>query len=169
MQQITRQAAETKTIATPCHKKESAVQSRAMDSETEEVVMVDESLAQAIGAALMEGQLPCAEAFRIAEELKVRPAAVGQAADELGVRISRCQLGLFGYGPKAEGKHRIVQPLPEAPPQVSEEILARLQEGRLPCAVAWGLAKRLGLSKLEVSGAAETMKIKINCCQLGCF
>ncbi len=131
--------------------------------------MVEESLAQAIRGALVEGQLPCAEAFRLAEELKIKPATVGQAADELGVRISRCQLGLFGYGPKAEGKHRIVQPLPEVPPQVSQEILARLQEGRLPCAIAWGIARRLGLSKLEVSSAAEALKIKVSCCQLGCF
>ena len=131
--------------------------------------MVDDRLAAAIRAALVEGQLPCAEAFSIAAELHCSPADVGRAADSLGVRISRCQLGLFGYGPKAEGKHRIVQPLPQVPPEVSEAIRSRLQEGRLPCAVAWSLAKRLGLAKLEVSGAAESLQIRITCCQLGCF
>ena len=131
--------------------------------------MVDESLARAVRQALVEGQLPCAEAFRIAKELRVPPAEVGQAADELGVRVSRCQLGLFGYGPKAEGRHRIVQALPDVPPPLSEEMRARLQEGRLPCAVAWGLARRLGLTKLEVSGAAEGLGIRISRCQLGCF
>ncbi len=131
--------------------------------------MVGEALAGAIDAALVEGQLPCDEAFRIAGELKVSPAEVGRAADELGVRISRCQLGLFGYGPKAEGRHRIVQPLPAVPPRLSEEMIARLEGGRLPCAVAWGVAKRLGLARLQVSGAADTLRIKISSCQLGCF
>ncbi len=131
--------------------------------------MADERLAGAIRAALVDGQLPCEDAFRIAHELKASPAHVGETADELGIRISRCQLGLFGYGPKAEGRHRIVEPLPEVPPRLAGEMRRRLVEGRLPCAVAWGLAKRLGLARLEVSGAAEALKIRISACQLGCF
>jgi hypothetical protein len=135
----------------------------------EELLMVNETLAQAIRDALVEEQLPCAEAFRIAEELKVAPAEVGRAADELGVRVSRCQLGLFGHGPKAAGRHRIVQPLAVVPPRLSEEMRIRLKEGRLPCAAAWAAAKRSGMARLEVSGAAETLQIRISCCQLGCF
>ncbi len=131
--------------------------------------MVSEALAQAVRAALIEGMLPCAEAFRVAETLTVAPVDVGAAADELGIKVSRCQLGLFGYGPKAEGKHRIVQPLSQVPPEMSEEIKARLQEGRLPCAAAWAVAKRLGRSRLEVSSAAEALQIRVSRCQLGCF
>jgi len=41
------------------------------------------------------GKLPCAVAFRIAEELDVPRLAVGEAADRVGVRISHCQLGCF--------------------------------------------------------------------------
>ena len=131
--------------------------------------MIDEGLAEAIRSTLVEGRLPCDEAFRIAKEQGVPPAKVGRAADELEIRVSRCQLGLFGYGPKEEGKHRIVEPLPAVPPRLSEEIRTRLQEGRLPCATAWLVAKRLGMSKLEVSGAAEALGIRVCCCQLGCF
>jgi hypothetical protein len=131
--------------------------------------MVSESLAQAIHEALVEGMLPCAEAFRIAKEQKVAPAEVGAAVDELDIRVSRCQLGLFGYGPKAEGKHRIVQPLPVVPPQVSDEIRAQLVDGQLSCAAVWAAAKRLGMPRLEVSGAVETLEIRIKPCQLGCF
>lgn len=131
--------------------------------------MASEALAEAIRGALVGGMLPCAEAFRIAEDQRVAPAEVGRAADELGVRVSQCQLGLFGYGPKAEGKHRIVEPLPEVPPEVSAEIMARLQEGRLPCAAAWAVGKRLGRPRLEVSCAAEALGVRISRCQLGCF
>ena len=131
--------------------------------------MAEEALAQAVRAALVEGMLPCADAFRIARELKVPPAEVGRAADRLGVRISRCQLGLFGYGPKAVGRHRIVQPLEVVPPEVAEAIRARLRQGRLPCPAAWAVARRLRREKLEISGAAEAMGIRISRCQLGCF
>ncbi|MHB0885757.1 MAG: hypothetical protein ACYC6V_06920 [Bacillota bacterium] len=40
-------------------------------------------------------KLPCAMAFKIAEELKVSRLAVGEAADRVGVNISQCQLGCF--------------------------------------------------------------------------
>jgi len=131
--------------------------------------VIAESLAEAVRGALVDGALPCADAFRIAKELKVAPAEVGRAADELGVKVSRCQLGLFGYGPKAEGKHRIVRPLAEVPPELAAEVQARLVEGRLPCAAAWAVAERLGRTRLEVSGAAEALGVRISRCQLGCF
>ena len=131
--------------------------------------MIAESLAEAVRGALVDGALPCAEAFRIAKELKVAPAEVGRAADGLGVKVSRCQLGLFGYGPKAEGKHRIVQPLAEVPPELAAEVQARLVEGRLPCVAAWAVAERMGRTRLEVSGAAEALGVRISRCQLGCF
>lgn len=131
--------------------------------------MVTEGLEQAVREALVNGQLPCAQAFRIAQKLGVTPAEVGQIANTLDIRISGCQLGLFGYGPKAEGKHKIVKALPEVPPQLSEAIRNSLQEGHLPCAAAWEVAQRLGMTKLEVSGGAEALEIRIKCCQLGCF
>ena len=65
-----------------------------------------EKLAAKIRGSLIDGQLRCATAFGVAGELGVQPLAVGLAANELDVALSHCQLGLFGYGPKAEGKHK---------------------------------------------------------------
>jgi len=48
-----------------------------------------------ISAAAPNGTISCAEALRLAEELSLTPAEIGQAADELKVRIVRCQLGCF--------------------------------------------------------------------------
>jgi hypothetical protein len=50
---------------------------------------------QAIEAAAREGRLACADAHRLAAELKVAPLVVGQAADALGIKIVSCQLGCF--------------------------------------------------------------------------
>lgn len=114
--------------------------------------------------SLEEGRLPCEKAFAIARKLKVKPLAVGQKADEMGIKISRCQLGLFGY----EGQ-KLVAPLSEIPPELGEEIRRRSREGKLTCAEAWGIARKLKRSKLQVSNVAETLGIRITQCQLGCF
>ncbi|MCR4420490.1 MAG: hypothetical protein QHH27_00765 [Clostridia bacterium] len=50
---------------------------------------------RAIEATAREGRLACAEAHRLAEELKVSPLVVGQAADALGIKLVSCQLGCF--------------------------------------------------------------------------
>ncbi len=48
-----------------------------------------------IKTSLVEGELPCAVAFRIAKELTVSPRDVGEAANRLSVKITSCQLGCF--------------------------------------------------------------------------
>jgi len=124
---------------------------------------------EAIRRVLEEGKLPCEAAFALARELGVKPLDVGRKADEMGIKISRCQLGLFGYGSKKEGKHKVVSPPETVPAELEAELRRVAPEGFLPCAKAWALARRLGISKLEVSGAAEALGIRIVQCQLGCF
>lgn len=40
-------------------------------------------------------RLPCPLARQIAKELEVKPIIVGKLADQLGVKISACELGCF--------------------------------------------------------------------------
>jgi len=57
---------------------------------------VEQSVLDAVRtAAGGEERLACARAFALAEELGVRPADVGRACNELGVKIVGCQLGCF--------------------------------------------------------------------------
>jgi len=56
---------------------------------------VENELEEKIKSSLVEGQLPCAVAFKIAKELKVSPRDVGDAANRLSVKLSGCQLGCF--------------------------------------------------------------------------
>lgn len=129
-----------------------------------------ESIAEAIHQALVKGELSCVSAFIVAERLGVEPLQVGQEADALGVRLSKCQLGLFGYGPKAEGKHRRVTPMQKVPPDLAEAIrLALGEDGKLSCAAAWHIADQLGIAKQRVSDAAEGLGVRIVHCQLGAF
>ena len=57
--------------------------------------MDNKALEQEIKASLVNGKLPCAVAFRVAKKLKVSPKEVGDAANELKIKIAGCQLGCF--------------------------------------------------------------------------
>jgi tRNA (adenine37-N6)-methyltransferase len=52
-------------------------------------------LVEAVRGSLINGKLPCAVAYRLANELGVHVSEVGHAADASGVKISVCQLGCF--------------------------------------------------------------------------
>jgi len=52
---------------------------------------------EAVRREAREGRLPCRDALALAERLGVDPRRVGEAADELGVKIVECQLGCFGW------------------------------------------------------------------------
>ncbi len=130
---------------------------------------MDERLKQAMQERLDDGQLPCNQAFAIAQILGVDPLTVGMAANEADIRISRCQLGLFGYGPKAEGKHKIVHPMDEVPERLAARLRAAADQGGLPCKAVWKVADGLGYKRIEASSAVEAMGLKVTRCQLGCF
>ena len=132
--------------------------------------MGKDTLNEAVLAALdSDGKLSCAAAFRIAKELDVAPLQVGQAANDLEVRLNRCQLGLFGYGPKAEGRHKIVEPADEVEAELTQVIQDSLSDGKLDCQAVWEIAASMRIPKMNVAAAAETLGVKISRCQLGAF
>ena len=58
--------------------------------------MADEKVLQEVKRRCQDRYLPCGLAFQIAEDLGVTPLLVGQAANQLGIKIVNCQLGCFG-------------------------------------------------------------------------
>jgi hypothetical protein len=54
-----------------------------------------------------------------------------------------------------------------------EEIIAKLTEaakdGKIPCAMAFKIAKECSVSTKEIGNLLNQLKIKISSCQLGCF
>ena len=53
--------------------------------------------------------------------------------------------------------------------EIEAEIKASLVDGKLPCAVAFQIAKKLGVSPRAVGDTANEIDAKIASCQLGCF
>jgi len=50
---------------------------------------------QKIREAAKDGKLPCAKAFRLADELGVPLKEIGEFCNAEGIRIKNCQLGCF--------------------------------------------------------------------------
>ena len=53
--------------------------------------------------------------------------------------------------------------------ELEEKVTSSLVDGRLPCAVAFKIAKELKVSPREVGETADKLGIRIARCQLGCF
>jgi len=124
-------------------------------------------LEQKLLNSLRDGRLPCAFAFRLASDAGVTPGAIGAEADRLGIRISRCQLGLFGY--PAFRRKGFIQRVEEVPGDVAVSLRSSASDGKVPCVELWRISKDHGLPKIAVACAAETLDLQISPCQLGCF
>jgi len=125
----------------------------------------DPEIEAALRQEASSGELACAVAFKIATALDVQPGEVGRVADLLEMRLTKCQLGLFGYQPEK----RIVKPATQLSKDLEKAIREGLTGGRLPCERAWDIAKHLGIRKMAVSSACQALHIKICSCQIGAF
>lgn len=130
---------------------------------------LDPRLVEAIEIHKVDGTLPCARAFTIAETVGVAPGVVGQAADVLDVRLSRCQLGLFGYPGKQGWNLADIDehPVPEGLTLVVRTAVDA--SGDLPCVKAWQVAERYNVPRMLVGYVADQLGIRIVQCQLEAF
>lgn len=126
---------------------------------------IDPMIADGLKDYVPAGEISCAEAHRLAENIHVSPEEMGVALDLMEIRIVKCQNGLFGYLPVK----RIVKPLDTVPPALERAILENLVNERLSCASSWKIARDMGLRKMEVAAACEALRTKISPCQLGAF
>ena len=127
--------------------------------------VVDPVIRDALLKSAIRGTLPCAVAFDVAKHLGVAPEDIGRTADLLELRLVKCQLGLFGYGPRKS----IVKGAKSVSPVLEKTIREALINDRLPCKRAWEIAKTLGIHKMKIGTACDALEIKIGPCQLGAF
>ena len=126
---------------------------------------VNSNIAEAVKEEALKGGISCAAAFKIVRDMDISPNEVGFTIDSLEIKITKCQLGLYGYGP---GK-RSIKPMEEVSKGLEEAIKRSLLDGRLSCEAVWELAERFDIGKMDVTSACEALKIKISSCQLGAF
>lgn len=126
--------------------------------------LIPEELSKMINEALSESRLSCRQAHQVADNSKFSSEDIGRAADLMEIRLTGCQLGLFGHGKKEKIKAA-------ACPDVKLEKALRenLVDGALACLSAWQIAEDLNLQKMDITAACEASNIKITPCQLGAF
>ena len=132
--------------------------------------MKDQEIIEELRASLEDdGRVTCATMHRVAGKLDVEPIEVATVANDVDIRASQCQLGLFGHGAKEEGKGRIVQSGVEVSEEVAKRIRDAQVDGRMSCATVWEIASEFKLKRLDLGNAVETLGISIAPCQLGFF
>lgn len=122
-------------------------------------------IADKIKASARQGMIDCASAHRIAKTIGYPVAEIGVQTDLLELRISRCQMGLFGYGPQKKN----LNPDVEISDALRHDILERQEEGRISCLSSWDIARAHKISRLDMGSACEKLEIRIKPCQLGAF
>lgn len=125
----------------------------------------DPKIAAEVSAKSINGELPCALAFDIAARLDILPAEVGETSDLLNLKITKCQIGLFGY---PSGK-KVVDGKKEPDTPLRDALMAAQTNQRITCEIAWKIAADLKVGKIAVGNACEALGIKIKACQLGTF
>ena len=75
------------------------------------------------------------------------------------------QLGLFG----CDKQHKIVHATQDILPSVQKALVAKAVDGRITCLDVWRIADQLGVARLDIANACESLNIQIIECQLGAF
>ena len=126
---------------------------------------VNGEVKDALKNLIKDNGISCAAAHKLAKELGLDPAEIGFTMDHLEVKITACQMGLFGYSPQK----KIVEPAPHVHLDLKKAIESKAENNRLPCKSAWDIADTMGIKRMEVASACEALQIKITPCQLGAF
>ncbi|HOS40443.1 MAG TPA: hypothetical protein PLG31_11960 [Spirochaetota bacterium] len=119
----------------------------------------------AVANGARDGKIACTAAEAIATRLSVAPDEVGRAIDLAELKISACQLGLFGYGKGV----KLIKPAESVAEDLAGEIRAAATDGRIACTDVWAIADRRGMTRLDAACACDALGLKIAACQLGAF
>ena len=126
---------------------------------------INPEIAEQIWKKGRDSSLDCATAHEIAAELGVQPAEVGETLDLMEWKITRCQLGLFGYGEPS----KLIKPASAVSDAQKEVLEKKAHKGHISCLAVWEAAAALSISRLDSACLCEAMKLKIDGCQLGSF
>ncbi|AYJ80320.1 ModE family transcriptional regulator [Aliarcobacter cryaerophilus ATCC 43158] len=101
-------------------------------------------------------KLSCLKAFKVAKKMKVQAKDMSAITKSLGVKITDCELGVFGSLDFLAKDEVIYNRLKKS-----------YKEQRIPCKNLWQEAKS---SSLRVVGSTlKNSDIEVSYCQLGCF
>jgi hypothetical protein len=104
-----------------------------------------------------DGRLSCLKSFKVARLIGLDPIEMSDACKSMGIKISNCELGVFG-------KLEFGEPLDA----IYDDIAKNFQENTdVACKDIWKSAKKSTLKK--VGSTVKHSDIEVTYCQLGCF
>jgi hypothetical protein len=104
-----------------------------------------------------EGKLSCLKAFKVARLIGKKPKEMSAITKSLGIRITNCELGVFG-------KLKFQDPNIEVYNRLKQNYMGHKT---LECKILWNEAQ---LSTLKTVGSTvKNSDIEVVHCQLGCF
>ncbi len=106
-----------------------------------------------------EGKLSCLKAFKVAKLIGVAPKDMAKITKSLNIKITNCELGVFGKLTFADIDDKVYDKLSQ-----------NFNRGKkIECEVAWYTARQKGSSLKKVGSTINKSGIKVTHCQLGCF
>ena len=131
--------------------------------------IIDNEIEKTIKNHLVDELLSCSDANKIAMQYDVSPDTIGHTVDALNIRLTRCQLGLFGYLNKKGWEAAGVTKLP-----IPEEFVNALKAAagdakKITCLELWNLAEVYKLTRMHAGYLADSQDIQIRNCQIGAF
>lgn len=106
-----------------------------------------------------DGKLSCLKAFKVARLIGVKPKDMDYITKAMNIKITNCELGVFGKLNFSEMDDKIYNKL-------SENFN---KQKKVECEVAWYTARDKGASLRKVGSTINNSDIKVTHCQLGCF
>lgn len=106
-----------------------------------------------------DGKLSCLKAFKVARLIGMKPKDMAQVTKSMDIKITNCELGVFGKLNFSELDDNIYDKL-------SRNFA---HEKKIDCEVAFHTARDKGVSLKKVGSAIINSDIKVKHCQLGCF
>ncbi len=140
------------------------------DKKLPEDLVADPAIAADIRPRLKDGMLSCTAAFDSASALAVAPAKVGRTADALRLRLTECQIGLFGFPGHAKGWAAAGVAGLAVPTGLEQALRSALgPDGAISCLAIWRAAEAHGVSRMQAGYVADRLGLCIRHCQLGAF
>jgi len=106
-----------------------------------------------------KGKLSCLKAFKVARLIGVKPKDMDLITKSMNIKITNCELGVFGKIQFSDLDDKIYNKLSENFNKTK----------KVECEVAWYAARDKGASLRKVGSTINNSDIKVTHCQLGCF
>ncbi len=104
-----------------------------------------------------DGRLSCLKAFKVSRLIGVKPIDMSDACKSVGIKISNCELGVFGKI-KFQNAETVIYS------KISQNFT---QNKDVSCKTLWYIAQQSSLRR--VGNTVKYSDVEVTHCQLGCF